>query len=272
MRLWNRLLTSCAAVLLLGLVAGAAHATSMGESPGRGSACGSLDWEDRQIGQLEFSNFQFFSPSCSVDPSELTITNLDDEGGVGIEISGPITLTGGDWAKFYVSYEVTAVDPIIDGASLRLDSSVQAPYASVFATKRVIGGRPDKPRWHPWNDHGWGHLGWGLFHGPGGGHHPGGKTLAFLKTAEWEMDGGRFCDFGWDWLCNGDFDFDFDEESFEPQESVKVIDAVWIKAVGSESGVTFVSSTNRFSVIPEPATGALLALGLLGLAIRGRSV
>ena len=81
------------------------------------------------------------------------------------------------------------------------------------------------------------------------------------------MDGGGLCNLGWGWLCNGEFRYD--ESSFNPQESVKVIDGAWIKALGKQSDVTFVSSTNRFSVVPEPAAGALLMLGLLGLAIGG---
>ena len=265
MRLWNRLLTGWVAVLLLGLVAGAAHATPTGGCGGSGSPYDAFGLGDVTSGngQLLFSDFLFHSPSCSVNPNDLTITILDD----GVEIAGPITLTGGGWAKFYVSYEVTAVDAFIDGASLALASSVDDPHGVVFATKRVIGERPEKPDGHPWNDHGWGHLGWGLLHQLEGPDHPHGKTLAFLETAEWDVDGGGLCNLGWGWLCNGEFRYD--ESSFDPQESVKVIDGAWIKALGKQSDVTFVSSTNRFSVVPEPAAGALLMLGLLGLAIGG---
>jgi hypothetical protein len=136
----------------------------------------------------------------------------------------------------------------------------------------VIGGRPEKPDEHPWRDHGRGPLGWGLLphlerdDGPRGK-----KKLAFLKTVQWSMAGDDMdedlpCDRGLGWLCNGDFRFD--EKSFDPQESVKVIDGVWIKAPrGSEVGF---SSTNRFRVVPEPGTEVLVALGLIGLAIGGR--
>ena len=259
--LWNRLLTGCVAVLLLGLVAGAAHATSTNGCGGAPYDAFGLGEVTSGNGQLVFSDFRFHSPACSVDPDDLTITILDD----GVEIAGPITVAGAGWAKFYVSYEVTAVAGFIDGASLALDSSIDDPSGVIFATKRVIGGRPEKLDGHPWNDHGWGHLGWGLLNDLQGPDDPHGKTLAFLKTAQWEVDGGSLCNLGWEWLCEGESLFD--EESFDPQESLKVIDGAWIKALEKQSSVTFVSSTNRFSVVPEPAAGTLMMLGLLGLAI-----
>ena len=255
------------AVLFLGLVAGAAHATSTGGCAGSGSPYDAFGLGEVTSGngQLLFSDFRFHSPSCSVDPDDLTITILDD----GVEIAGPITVTGGGWAKFYVSYEVTAVDGLIDGASLALAASVDDPYGVVFATKRVIGERPDMPDGQPWNDHGWGHQGWGLLHELEGHDDPHGKTLAFLKTAEWDSGGGlplrpRLG------AGSAKVRSSSTRRSFDPQESVKVIDGAWIKALGEQSGVTFVSSTNRFSVVPEPATGAMLMLGLLGLVIGGR--
>jgi len=266
MWLWKRWLPTCAAVLWLSFMAGAASATPTGGCPGS-------DLPDDPFGlgevvsgngELVFSNFRFHSPSCSVDPSDLTITILDD----GVEIAGPISLTGSGWAKFYVSYEVTAVAPLINGASLELASAVDAPSGAVFATKRVVGVNPDPPASSSSNHHGWGHLGWGLLPGLSDDDPPHGDTLAFLKTAEWDASGGCFCELGLGWLCEGEFRFD--EESFAPAESVKVIDGVWVKAHGSDSEVSFFSSTNRYSVVPEPATAVLLGLGLLGLAIGGR--
>jgi len=265
MRLWHRWLTGCIAVLLLGLVAGAAQATSTRGCGDSGSFYDPFDMGEVTSGngKLVFSDFLFHSPSCSVDPDDLTITILDD----GVEISGPITVTDRDWAKFYVSYEVTPIASLIVGASQELVSSVDDPSGVVFATKRVIGDRPEMLQGDPWKDHGWGHQGWGLLHGLGDSNPPHGKTLASLGTAVWEADGGFLCDLAWDWLCEGEILFD--EESFDPQESLKVIDGAWIKALGRQSEVTFSSSTNRFSVVPEPATGALLILGLVGLAIGG---
>jgi hypothetical protein len=266
MQLWNRLLTSCAAVLLLGFIAGAAHATSMGGCPGSGRQGDVFNLGEVESGGLLFHDFRFYSPACSVDPNDLEV----DIVGRDVTITGDITLTDRHWAKFYLSYEVTVVDPdenlLINGASLELDSSFDAPRAAVFATKHLIGGRPDKPDEHPWRDHGRGPLGWGLLHELEGHGYLQSKTLAFLEAAEWSGQRGRFCNLGWDEFCSGEIEFD--ERSFDPQESVKVIDGVKIDAQRG-SQVEFVS-TNSFSVVPEPATAAMLALGLFGLAFGGR--
>jgi hypothetical protein len=94
-----------------------------------------------------------------------------------------------------------------------------------------------------------------------------------LETAEWDVAAGSdYCEqiLGGTLgpLCAGEVRFDM--EQFAPQQSVRVFDSLWMKAMGNDSDVTFFSSTNRFNVVPEPATGTLLMLGLLGLAIRRR--
>jgi hypothetical protein len=70
------LLTSCAAVLFLGLIAGAAHATSTGGFWGSGSRCNAIQ-EDVRSGPFWFSDFCFDSPAGSVDLHDLSIAFFD---------------------------------------------------------------------------------------------------------------------------------------------------------------------------------------------------
>ena len=94
-------------------------------------------------GQLEFSNFQFFSPGGSVGEDEVTVNVLAD----GISLSGPIDLKYGA-AAFFVTYDVRALGAPIVTASLELDAE---PIGFVLSTKRIIGDRGDPCDW--WGDH-----------------------------------------------------------------------------------------------------------------------
>ena len=58
----------------------------------------------------------------------------------------------------------------------------------------------------------------------------------------------------------------FDEEQFDqPRNVAQVWDKVLLFAAGGAT--TWVSSTNRFSVVPEPATARLLVLGLIAVLV-----
>jgi hypothetical protein len=200
-------------------------------------------------GQLEFSSFQFFSPFHSVTADEITLTVLDD----GIEISGPVSVTGDDFKNFSVLYEVKALGAGIDGASLLLDSSVDADLGLVLATKQILGQRTLRK-----------HKGFDWWT-PGGALHDDlgpfdRKTLARLKTADWDF-GHAFCGhppFG------GDGAIRLVEAGFDPQSSIRVIDRISLTAL--DGTAIWESSVNRFTVVPEPglATLTLLGLTLLG--------
>jgi hypothetical protein len=269
MRLRGAWLVGGAATLLLCASGGAARATSTSidldlVSPDQVYVSGN--------GLLEFSDFRVQGLGChGVDPSDLELEILED----GVAIAGNLRVDGRGPDAFFVSYRVTALGPPIDGASLALDTFVDGDqHPTVFATKRLIGDFPEKPSGHPGNHHGWGHHGWGLLPGAGSSQHHdrddpsqhqgGNKTLAFLKAAVWEPGGG--CLPHWRWVCEGDFD----EASFAPHDTIKVIDGLRLETRRHAGITTFVSSTNRFSVVPEPDTAALLVLGLSGLAFAGR--
>ncbi len=212
-------------------------------------------------GQLEFSNFQFFSPFGSVDAGEITLTVLED----GVELSGPVSVMsvkGAKYETFSVLYDVKALGAGIDGASLLLDSSVDADhFGLVVATKQILGRSRHIPRPHFdwWTPGGFLHED----HGPLDR-----RTLAHLKTADWEFGHGS--------RGHPPFPSDgairLDEAGFPEQSSIRVIDRVTVTAL--DGSAVWESSINRFTVVPEPGVASLTLLGLalLGLRARRRSV
>jgi hypothetical protein len=211
-------------------------------------------------GQLEFSNFQFFSPFGSVDPADVTLTVLDD----GIRLSGPLTVTN-DVANFFLLYEVSA-SAGIEGVSLQLDSDVDASILGlVLSTKQILGERVTRP------GKGKGKDSFPFRHdfelGPFGY-----ETLAHLKTADWQIGGGKDDDCGFrpPLGLGRDGAIRLVEAGFAARDSLRVVEGVTLSAIGGSA--TWESSTNRFSVVPEPGTAGTLLLGLALLAGRRRGL
>jgi hypothetical protein len=294
-------------VLALSLHASAASAASFG-----------LDSPPSSVpsdnGLLEFSNFEFFSPGGSVDAGEVTATTTAD----GIVLSGPVTSTG-KLKSFFVSYDVTATGPGIIGASLLLDSSVDADiFGLVVSTKRILGERGD-PHGPPhgggghwgghgndWDDDDWDddwdrhgstkddwwrdrdddwERGWdeggygrddrhrgrdfgharGMKHGHGHDFPVDRKTLAFLKTVDWEL---RFGCFHPRLGLGRDGAIRLVEAGFEAQQTIRVVEHVLV--IAKRGSATWESSTNSFPVVPEPGAAGLTLLGLVLMALRSR--
>lgn len=209
-------------------------------------------------GQLEFSNFQFFSPFDTVDPGDVTLTTLDD----GIRLSGPLTVEN-DFANFFLLYEVRGIGGGIDGVSLQLDSDVDADiFGLVLSTKQILGDRVTKPGKDKKDSFPFDHD---FKFGPVGF-----KTLAHLKTADWEFGKGddEDCKFRPPLGLGRDGAIRLVEAGFTARDSIKVVEGVTLSAFGGSA--TWESSENRFTVVPEPATAGMLLVGLMLLAARAR--
>jgi len=210
-------------------------------------------------GQLEFSNFQFFSPFMTVDPSKVTATILAD----GIELSGPISASNG-LKNFFVLYEVRALGAGIEEASLLLDSQVDADiFGVVFSTKQILGEVSGAPH-DGWHGHENGSNDFGFGRGLDHAFPSDRQTLAFLKTADWEIGRDDHC-FRTPLGLGCDGAIRLVEAGFDPQQSIRVIDGVTLAAW--DGTATWESTTNRFSLVPEPGTASLMLLGLALLAL-----
>jgi hypothetical protein len=225
-------------VLAAGWVASAAHALPTGPIVSGN-------------GQLEFSNFEFFSPGGKVDEEDITVNVLAD----GISLSGPVDVKHGA-VNFFVTYDVRALGPGIVTASLELDAD---PVGLVLSTKRILGDKGDPCEWYDdydgkgrWNGGKDEKFQW--FSGKGGSKQDfdfdpfSRRQLAFLKTHQ----------------VNGKGTF-LEAARFAPQESLHVIEHV---VVAAKKGAAWNASINRFTVVPEPGTATLSLLGLGLLALR----
>jgi hypothetical protein len=211
-------------------------------------------------GQLEFSNFQFFSPFDSVDPSEVTATILAD----GIQLSGPITSTSG-LKNFSLLYEVRSLGLGIEEASLLLDSDVDAgDFAVVVSTKQILGDRLSGPPGCTHCKKKSGDDGFGFDLGLDGTFPTDREVLAFLKTADWEIDDPDNC-FRTPLGLGSDGAVRLVESGFDPHLSIRVIDNISIAAF--DGTATWQSSINRFTLVPEPGTASLLLLGFTWVAL-----
>jgi hypothetical protein len=207
-------------------------------------------------GQLQITNVQFFSPFNTVSAGDVTFEVLDD----GVKLSGPVSVSGTDLKNFFVLYELTSLGAGINEASLLLDSeNVDGKTLGlVLSTKQVIGDFGDRIPNGKKDKFPFGHgFDMGNFDT---------STLAFLKTADWKV--GDDEDFKGPLGLGRDGAIRLVEAGFTPKQSVKIIDGITVSAI--DGSATWISSTNRFSLVPEPGTAALTGLGLALLALRSR--
>jgi hypothetical protein len=149
----------------------------------------------------------------------------------GVRLTGPMSVANGAQAEFYFSYEVSVL-----GNLPGIDG------VSFFAPSEITGD----------------------------GH------LNFIKTSKQVYEGPTPSSYHQDTLATlhtRNFDGEYSElasASFAPQQHLSLLDGVRLSSAGAENTATLIELTNRFSVVPEPTTLALVGLGISAVAIARR--
>ena len=181
-------------------------------------------------GKLQFSNIQFFLEPN--DDADFTLDVLDD----GLLLTGPMSASDGDDR----------------GVLLRVHGHGPRPER---ADRRREPVRAYRGRRHRLED-----------------------PPTFAKTGKTIWDGGPGRKIGigdpLEVLSTSNFRGDYtelDSVSFSPRTTITILDGVRLFTGGNgDSAEAPDGITNRFSVVPEPSTVALLGSGLLGLTLAGR--
>jgi hypothetical protein len=149
----------------------------------------------------------------------------------GIRLTGPMSVADGAENQFYFTYEVS----VLDGAPGINGVTLVAP-------SHISGdGFPTFVK-----------TGKVIFSGPTPPVFPQ-VSLASLTTRNFA---GEYTE--------------LDTASFSSQMRITVLDGVRLSTGGPGDTATLDSISNHFTVVPEPATLALLGLGVIGLAVAGR--
>ena len=182
-------------------------------------------------GDLLFSNFAATpSGSLSSDLSQYDISALT--GQEGVVITGPFSLSNGQVGVINIEFDVSFLTGglFLNGAALDFSGTIVDGIGMEFTT--VSEDLLDGPL-------------------PGGIPIPGDADLAVVAMGDGAFTG-------------------IDTAAFDPILSLHVFKDINITTTGAGQTVTIDSIEETFSVIPEPGTAALMALGLLGLASLGR--
>ncbi len=149
----------------------------------------------------------------------------------GIRFTGPMSVSGGAAAEFYFSYEVSVL-----GNLPGIDG------VSLYAPSETTGdGDPTFVK-----------TAKQIYAGPTPEFfHQ--DTLATLKTRNFD---GEYSEFA--------------SASFAPQSLISVFDGIRLSSGGLGDSATLLEITNRFNVVPEPGTFAMLGIGIAGIGFAGR--
>ncbi len=181
-----------------------------------------------QSGNLQFSDFAVFG-SGELDPVQVEALSLSTTAN-GLELNGPLSVSDGDEAEFYLLYRVTVLGAPVNGVDLSAETEV------------VPGGFPSFAKVFK-----------SLF--PGDMIVlPDGNEFAIVNV---ENLGG---------VVNDSDSASFSPQT----PSFLVLDSVRLDSGGPGGSAAVSLLGNEFSVVPEPVSSVLLGTGLLGLGLAGR--